>query len=280
MTIFSSTYGYDDVIVPFLRQMSQLKKLTLSFTIEYRTSFIDGTELYNNVLIKMKNLELFVFDIVVASTDTSIDNPQSCVAIQGTFNEMGYNVNCYLNDTTSAKIGRCHVYSLPFNFEYMQPIDNNFLGSRFVTVRILTIQDYYRSFEHEFFLGISQSFPFLTSLEIVNQRKQKKIHTNLIAEYGEKTLIIVFPHLAAIRFRMSSKDYLEQLLHDKKTYLPALRQLDVPYEHLQIITNNFTHHSTHRNCAKLEYIRMVSAPVVFPKDFYHYFPSLNKKLLC
>ena len=64
MTIFDSTYGYDVVIVPFLRQISQLTKLTLSFTIGYRTSFIDGTELYNDFLIEMKNIELIIYTCI------------------------------------------------------------------------------------------------------------------------------------------------------------------------------------------------------------------------
>ncbi|CAF3314482.1 unnamed protein product [Rotaria socialis] len=44
------TDAYDTRVVPLLRHMSQLEKLTLSLVVKDRNSFIDGTQLHNDIL--------------------------------------------------------------------------------------------------------------------------------------------------------------------------------------------------------------------------------------
>ncbi|CAF1150043.1 unnamed protein product [Rotaria sordida] len=54
LTSYRRTCNYDNQIVPLLRQMSQLEKLTLSLIVRGRISFIDGNHLVNHIL----NLEI------------------------------------------------------------------------------------------------------------------------------------------------------------------------------------------------------------------------------
>ncbi len=58
------TRAFDSKAVPFLRRMLNLEKLTLSFRVRRRISFIDGIYLKNEVLRFMIKLNRFDFDIV------------------------------------------------------------------------------------------------------------------------------------------------------------------------------------------------------------------------
>ncbi|CAF3514006.1 unnamed protein product [Rotaria socialis] len=62
---FSLTYNsieaYDAQVIPLLRRMSHLKELILYLSIENRVVFVDGTRLYNEILIHMPQLRTFTF---------------------------------------------------------------------------------------------------------------------------------------------------------------------------------------------------------------------------
>lgn len=47
-------------------------------------------------------------------------------------------------------------------------------------------------------------------------------------------------------------DYAEQFLYDKKTSFPALVNLEIEYELLIIVTNNFSNDAVRLNCTKLK----------------------------
>jgi len=61
---FWETTEYDNQILPLLRQMPQLEKLTLSHIVRRRTSFIDGTHLIYDILSEMSHLHIFIFNII------------------------------------------------------------------------------------------------------------------------------------------------------------------------------------------------------------------------
>ncbi|CAF3532252.1 unnamed protein product [Rotaria socialis] len=62
---FSLTYNsieaYGAHVIPLLRRMSHLKGLILYLSIENRVVFVDGTRLYNEILIHMPQLRTFTF---------------------------------------------------------------------------------------------------------------------------------------------------------------------------------------------------------------------------
>lgn len=57
------TKKYDTQISPLLRRMSNLEELTLNIRIEYRTRFVDGTQINNEVLVDLPRLSKFTFHI-------------------------------------------------------------------------------------------------------------------------------------------------------------------------------------------------------------------------
>ncbi|CAF3666893.1 unnamed protein product [Rotaria sp. Silwood1] len=58
------TEEYDNVIVPMLRRMSNLKELYLYLHVENRPEFIDDVHIYKEILIYMPRLTAFFFNII------------------------------------------------------------------------------------------------------------------------------------------------------------------------------------------------------------------------
>jgi hypothetical protein len=107
--------------------------------------------------------------------------------IRRTFNEIGYNADCYI-DYGSYDIGRCHIYSLPFMMEHIRSISSQFPGGMFRNVRVLRVCDINRSFENTFFVKISRSFPLLTRLTVSNtiERLEKNI---MVMKQMERSIV-------------------------------------------------------------------------------------------
>ena len=115
-------------MVPLLRRMTHLEKLTLSLRVGERNSFIDGTYLNNYILSQMPRLHTFHFDIVNEYVSINEHQPKPTPDdIRRTFTERGYHVDCYI-DYRFYNSGRCHVYSLPFHSERMCHITHSFPG--------------------------------------------------------------------------------------------------------------------------------------------------------
>ena len=118
-------------------------------------------------------------------------------------------------------------------------------------------------------MKISQSFPLIRRLTIANQLKQKQKTKDFLS-------VIKFSHLIELRCEIVDLDYVEQFLSSLITYLPALTKLNVQYEHLVTITENFTSDITRTNCTNLKSINFTDVQAtVHSEDFYRYFPSLN-----
>jgi predicted transcriptional regulator len=121
-----------------------------------------------------------------------------------------------------------------------------------------------RPFEHNLFKVVSQCFPLLERLRVVNYKPQKhKEHSSIL---------IIFPHLIILNLATANVDYAKQLLYDKNTHLPALLDLCIKYKTLSMITNNFTNDAICRNCAKVK--KLHTDQVSRPKNFHKYFPLL------
>jgi hypothetical protein len=218
----------------------------------------------------MSNLHTFNFDIVTEDVMINKEFLPSYDDIRGTFIQKGYHVDCYI-DYNPKKGSRCHVYSLPYTMNRLNSISNNFPGGLFHNVCRLFIYDAVHSFEYDFFVNLSQSFPLLKILSIQNSIKPKKKQSN----QDEKTsLVIRYPHLTNLYFGCVHIDYVEQFLIDSNTFLPCLKKLYIQYETLFTVTKNFTNNATRTTCSKLKEIVFDEGFVVLSKEFYLYFPLL------
>ncbi|CAF3344928.1 unnamed protein product [Rotaria sp. Silwood2] len=275
--VYHSANEFDNLVVPLLRRMSNLEKLTLSIRVRERNSFIDDTYLHNYVLSQMPHLHTFTFDIV---TDILRNNQQfkpSTDDIQRTFIEKGYHVHCYV-DCHDFNTGRCHVYSLPFNMKHIHYITHSFPGGMFMNVRVVHMFDLSHPFEHDLFARISCSFPLLRNLAVTNLIPQNENRSQQLVKSEEASSIIEYSHLVELSFSCDGThiDYVEEFLCNLNTRLPCLSKLHVEYKHLATVTENFTRNTTRMNCAKLKHIHFYhKLGIVRSKNFDLYFPLLS-----
>jgi hypothetical protein len=201
------TLKYDDEIIPLLHRMINLEELTLFLSVlRIDSTFIDGIQLYDQILIYMPQLNKFTFNIntAVPNMNARIDL-SSHEDIQRSFIGKGYGqVGSYVYTESMGIEGRSHVYSLPYQFECFIHLNNSFQRGMFDKVLYLIMTDT-RSFEHELFNIIFQDFPLLKWLGIDNDEPQKnKQHSSILN---------IFPHLILLR---------------------------ICFEHIRIMQNNFS----------------------------------------
>ncbi|CAF2114504.1 unnamed protein product [Rotaria magnacalcarata] len=261
------TYCYNNRIVPLLRRMSNIEELTLFLSIlRNESTYIVGTQLYNDFLVYMPRLNKFTFSIhtQINNNDIDIDLP-SANDILNSFTKIGYRqVDLYANDKLTNSTGYCHVYSLPYHFDNFMFMTNRFPGGIFNTVRLLVMLDVH-PFENDLFKIISQNFPLLQRLSIDNREPQKtKQHSSTI---------ITFPHLYKLDVRKAHIDYAVEFLFDKNISLPRLTYLFIEYDTLATITEGFTNDAARRTCAQIKTL-LITEPIVRPENFLPYFSSL------
>ncbi|CAF3268479.1 unnamed protein product, partial [Rotaria sp. Silwood2] len=166
---------------------------------------------------------------------------------------------------------QCHIYSYPYRLEYYNNITNNFPGGLFKYVSYISLFDDH-PFEHEFFLQIAQSFPFLKSLCLVNEKGQNNKQCIKSSNHHQNLSIIKYPYLTQLDFFQAHEDYIEQFLLDTKTYLPYNVSLFSDYQSMKNVTHNFKRNATQFNCSKVRYIP-TSSITQLPKHFKNYFLS-------
>jgi hypothetical protein len=230
------------------------------------SNYIDGIQLYDQFLIHMTQLKKFTFNI-----KTRVDNDNVTVElpsnedIQRSFIGKGYQqVASHAHTNPMKTEGECHVYSLPYQFDYFVDLDNSFQGGMFEKVRYLTVNDII-PFEHKLFELISQDFPFLQFLSISNGNPQK--------DKQHSSTSISFPHLTFLDLKCAYIDYVELFLLAKNVHLPCLLNLCIKYKSLTTITNNFTNDAMHFNFGTLKSLD-VCEPFVHRENFDQYFPLL------
>ncbi len=206
------------------------------------STFIDGIQLYDQFLIHMTQLKKFTFNIKTTvfenSNNTRFKLPSN-KDIQHSFIGRGYQqVASYVDTKSSGWEGECHIYSVPYDFEYFIDLDKHFQSGRFHKVRELSIcgRD---PLEYKLFQIISHDFPFLNILFISNRYPIED------KQYSSK--LITFLDL-----KYTHVDYLELFLMKNNAYLPRLLNLSLEYESLTMITHNFTNNPTHFNFHKLK----------------------------
>jgi hypothetical protein len=232
--------------------------------IKYDSTYIDGIQLYEEILIYMTQLKKFTFSIKTTVFNKSIElDLQSNEDIQYSFIGRGYQqIGSFVQQRIMKREGKCHIYSLPYDFEYFTNLDNSFQGGMFHKVRYLSMADN-SPFEHKLFKLISQDLPFLEFLYIRNDQPQK--------DKQHSFTLITFPHLTRLNLPLAHVDYVEQFLLKKNIHLPHLLNLYIGYESLVTLTNNFTENATYFNFDKLKCLA-IDGHFVRPKNFENYFP--------
>jgi hypothetical protein len=248
--------------------MINLNELKLHLSIiRYNSTYIDGIQLHDQILINMTQLIKFTFSIqtTVLNRNIEIDLPSND-NIQFSFAERrGYQqIGSYVQQRITKNEGICHIYSLPYDFEYFVLANNSFEGGMFHNVRYLTMSDIH-PIEHKLFKLISKDLPFLKHLCIRNDQPQK--------HKQDSSILITFPHLTLLHLWSAHIDYAEQFLLKKTTNLPCLLNLYIEYEALVMITNNFTDDITRFNLNKLTSLE-IKGEFVHPETFQKYFPLL------
>ncbi|CAF1080942.1 unnamed protein product [Rotaria sordida] len=245
MTSSCETCFYDELIVPLLQRIhifNHMSRLNIfTFNIRSKISFYDQMNLLSNEDIK--------------NTLTNLGDD--------------YKINCCVDYFSKEKTGQCHIYSYPYSLTYYDNITNNFSGGLFKYVHNVSLFDE-RPFEHEFFIRITQAFPFLKQLTINNLTPQNhKQYENL--NNNQDLPIIKYPYLTDLDFIDVHDDYIEQFLVNTKTYLSNYIHTIIDYNSLQRVTHNFTREATRINCYKFS--RLIFCDVLdFPKHIVDYFP--------
>ena len=278
MTSIDYTHAFDTHIIPLLRRMINLEELILFLSVvRIDSTFIDGIELYDQVLIHMSHINKFIFSIntAVLIINNEINVPSNA-DIQHSFIGREYGqIGSYVHleprtpldgfrHKQPKAVMKSHIYSLPYQFESFLHLNNSFQGGMFVKVRCLTMTDTY-PFEHQFFKIISDDFPFLKELNINNSEPQKEKQHPLTS--------INFSHLNLLNLSGAHVDYARQFLIDTNTHLPCLLDLRIKYKSIAKVTNNFTNHATRLYCAQLKRLH-INNLFVRPKHFDEYFPLL------
>ena len=188
-----------------------------------------------------------------------------------TFRNIGYDqVDCMTHYCTSIHM-MCHVFSLPYTFDFLHMCGKNFPRIIFVNVINLVVWEY-TPLEYDFFLRVTQSFPLLRTLTIENGESDRdQINDDDAA--NQFNFVVEFPYLRTLHVSHAHIVYIEQLLHYSATHLSQLIEFKINYHHLKIVTNHFTRDATRMNCSKIN--KLTCFPTIEPsEELRHYFPSL------
>ncbi|CAF2666240.1 unnamed protein product [Rotaria sp. Silwood2] len=273
LTSYYVTLDYDESVVPLLRRMTHLEKLTLYVRTRSRSAFVDGTHLQNEILLHMPQLHSFIFYISSENLTFDLVHRKSYDDIQQTFTNIKYGqTSCIIDNFNGGFKAICHIYSLPFIFTRLEKITTHFPTIVFDTVTHLSAYDVI-SMKHEFFMRISRAFPMLKHFSLENERSQTWEGGKWKLDQNSSYSIIKYPNIISLDIMHVDIDYVVQFLLETKTYLPNLTELKVNYYQLKSATMNFTRDATRSNCSKVKRL-IVEVPRVFSKDVYQYFPSL------
>jgi hypothetical protein len=253
------THFYMSLIAPLLRRMCHVEELSLrmSFRRVETERFIDGHVVYDEVVAHLPRLKRFQFSLLTFLINVNVpiaipsnDDVQRSFAENG-FGAVGSFVECH---PVHSK-GFCHAYSLPFAFDVFNSLSNGYNRSHDFS-RVTTLVMFgYASFEHELFANIASDFPHVKSLAVYHLSPQK-LKQQQRAIHGVP--LITFPRLKKLT---------------RITRLPRLHELEVRFDDLQTLTDNFTNDAARRNCSQV--IRFTSEESVAPPaSFYAYFPRL------
>jgi len=250
--------------------MSNLQKLDLYLIICRKKTFVNGNDLKTNIINHLPQLNKFTFNIrSIISLKSQTDFPSN-KDIQDTFKDFKNDqIICCIDYFEERKYSQCRIYSNPYQVKNYDNITNNFPGGLFNCVRQVSLYDE-RPFEHEFFLRIAQSFPYVEKLILFNKKPQNNKRFSKLQKNNHNLLIIEYPHLTYLDLTDAHDDYVTQFLLDTKMRLPNNFNLFVHYKSLKRVTHNFKRDATRINCSKANYF-YDDAFSRFPQHFEDYF---------
>jgi len=265
-------YDFYESVVPLLHRMINLEELDLNVAVKYYEK-LDGYILMKDISY-MPRLYQFTFNInSIIDDDYQTDLPLN-EYMQKTF-EYFYNkqIMTCIDHFQEEGYSQYHIYSYPYKWKVYHNITNHFVGGLFNFVTDVSLYDKC-PFEHEFFLRIGQSFPFMKELTVMNKKGQNDKEL-IKSNYQNQTLsIIKYPNLTRLNFTESHDDYIEQFLLDTKMSLPNNLHFYVDYQSLERVTNNFTRYTTRNNSAKLAALHLYS-PKQIDQHIKDYFPHTD-----
>ncbi|CAF3369688.1 unnamed protein product [Rotaria socialis] len=274
-----ATDKYSELIVPLLHRMFNLVELDLRLFMFGEKRFFDGYDLKYNIISHLLRLNKFVFNIsshLRLNDQIYLSSNEDC---QLSFKDIQNNkvISCvdYFSDR---KRGQCHIYSYPYQGKRYQSITNNFSYGLFESVREVSLYDE-RPFEHEFFVKIAKSFPFMEKLTVYNKKAQKNKLHQPSKDDNRHLSIIQYPYLTTLDLNDVHDDYVEQFLLDTKTCLSRTLEVEIDYEPVERVTHNFTRDATRINCAKLLYF-CVPSEISIQQQLKDYFPHTKIYYLC
>ena len=244
------------------------------------STYVDGIQLYDQFLHRMTHLTRFTFDIKtrVFNENVRIELPSN-EDIQRTFRARGYQrVISHVNTDPFQLFGKCYIYSVPYDFEYVYDLRHSFPGGMFHNVQHVTMIDKI-PFGHTLFRRVSQAFPFLKYLAINNPHEMKnKQHPSTTNPHETKnkkypSAKLTFPSLTFLDLQYAHLDYAKFFLSKRKVHLPCLVNLCIEYETMEKITNDFT-----EDVIKFNFDNLESLDVrrwVPPRKFHRYFSFLS-----
>ena len=255
--------------------MSYLEKLSLYLPITGRNKVIDGTDVQHDILDYMPQLHSFIFYICTHVKTVGLSYKLSIEDIQQTLTNIRQEHASSMLNYIHRDLAACSIFSLPFQFDYLQDLGNKFPDIVFNYVTYLYVKDI-NPFKHQFFIRIARSFPLLKYLGIFNA-KSPVLHDVMPFSSDNCQLYstIEYPHLSRLDVRLAHTAYVEQFLNETKTKIPCLTELGVMVSHLKFVTKDFKREETRRNCAKVKELFTIG-PLVYSLDFCLYFPSLWK----
>ncbi|CAF4038362.1 unnamed protein product [Rotaria sordida] len=252
-----------------IQNQGDLPNLKL-YLLVFNDTFIDGNHLKKNIINRMPNLNQFKFNIrSLIYTGNKLNLP-STEDIQRTFIDFQYKeIISYVDYFPETEKGRCHIYSYPFLTPYYVDITSNFPGGLYNYVRIVSLRDEY-PFEHDFFLRIVRSFPFMEELTVINRKPQNRKQSYELNNTNRNSSIIAYSFLSELDLLNVHDDYIEEFLFNTKSYFQNIL-LRIECESLQRVTQNFTRDATRINCTKINELELSGEPLC-SDSLQQYFP--------
>ncbi|CAF4974053.1 unnamed protein product, partial [Rotaria sp. Silwood1] len=197
LKVFGLVDEYDKISSLF-RRMSNLEKLTLNITIRHRNRVVDGTDVQHDIFDCMPQLHSFTFCICTYVKMVDLSYKLTSEDIQQTLTDIGQQHAVSMVSYVTKKKAACSIFSLPFEFDYLEDLGNKYPNTVFSYVTYLLVRDTV-SFEHEFFMRIARSFPSLKHLRIFNMKSQTlNSRMTFSSDNSQLYSIIEYPHLTTL----------------------------------------------------------------------------------
>ena len=273
---FRVTYYFEEQVLPLLYRMSNLEKLKMRLEVDLSRGFIDFRYFKRKILSSLPKLNRLTFFI----HSHRIFPKKEDLSILGRLEEnlsidSDVGIISYGDFFSERKHAQYHFYSIPSYNEYFTGISNRFPGGKFPYVREIKLFDE-KSFENEFFFRISQSFPQLEAMSIINFKPQNHRQSD---NHQRNPSPIKYVHLIRLTLFDVHDDYVEQFLLNTKTNLVQEVALCVNYQSLKQITHDFKRDQTQINCDKINKF-IFSCDCQHSANLQEYFPyaKIHKKL--